>query len=62
MLRLLNKAMRRFGLQVVIYPACAHCGMAVTREAHSSTGFTHVGKWQGIRCPGLLCGATVRES
>ena len=48
-------------------PLCANCALPVMPLAASSTGWTHdsgspVEGWQGVRCPGRLCGATpVRE-
>jgi hypothetical protein len=44
-------------------PLCANCALPIMRLASSSTGWTHdsgspVEGWQGVRCPGLLCGAT----
>lgn len=47
-------------------PLCANCALPVMRAASSSTGWTHdsgspVEGWQGVRCPGALCGATPRD-
>lgn len=41
---------------------CKNCGLPVKPEGRSSTGWTHdsgsgTEGWQGIRCPGMLCGA-----
>lgn len=36
---------------------CQHCGHPI-EAAPTSTGWTHGGAWQGVRCPGMLCGAT----
>lgn len=41
--------------------ACRNCGRAI-RAGNTSTGWTHVGGWQGVRCPGDLCGAAPRRS
>lgn len=41
-------------------PSCRNCGNPI-EGAGSSTGWTHVGNWQGVRCPGLMCGATPAE-
>lgn len=38
-------------------PSCGNCGFPI-ENAETSTGWTHVGNWQGVRCPGRLCGAT----
>jgi hypothetical protein len=37
--------------------SCTNCGYRITPLHQSSTGWTHTGDWEGIRCPGLLCGA-----
>ncbi len=44
-------AVERFGR------TCDNCGREVKPLAGSSTGWTHSGTWQGVRCPGMLCGA-----
>jgi len=56
-------------------PRCKNCGLPIQRERHKSaldheqlrsrSGWTHGGHmrddWQGIRCPGRLCGAELAE-
>lgn len=37
---------------------CQNCGHKVKKHSASSTGYTHYGSWQGIRCQNLLVGAT----
>jgi hypothetical protein len=37
--------------------SCKNCGNSVTKDKHSSTGWTHRGDWVGIRCQNMLCGA-----
>lgn len=37
--------------------SCGNCGRPI-QSADTSTGWTHVGNWQGVRCAGKLCGAT----
>jgi hypothetical protein len=44
-------------------PVCANCARPIERHPKSATGWWHkapspVEGWQGIRCPGMLCGAT----
>lgn len=37
-------------------PSCKNCGRPI-RSADTSTGWTHDGDWQGVRCGGMLTGA-----
>lgn len=37
---------------------CNNCGHVIRPHDGSSTGWTHDDAWQGVRCPGLVCGAT----
>lgn len=37
---------------------CSNCGHQVIELKRSSTGYTHTGTWEGIRCQNMLCGAT----
>lgn len=37
--------------------SCGNCGYPI-ESAATSTGWTHIGDWQGVRCPNRLCGAT----
>lgn len=38
---------------------CDNCGRAIHPAPRSSTGWTHDdGDWQGVRCAGMVCGAT----
>jgi hypothetical protein len=37
---------------------CDNCGRAIKADSGSSTGWTHDGTWQGVRCPTMICGAT----
>lgn len=37
-------------------PFCMNCG-ATIETALTSTGWTHIGDWKGVRCQGMLCGA-----
>lgn len=38
---------------------CQNCGLPVGRDekANAPTGWTHMGQWQGLRCPGRITGA-----
>lgn len=38
--------------------SCHNCGLPIKKLKSSSTGWTHDGPWQGIRCQNMLCGAT----
>lgn len=48
-------------------PTCTNCGLPIGPERHrhpliaersrSPSGWTHVGAWEGIRCPGRITGA-----
>lgn len=40
---------------------CKHCGNHIDRASYSSTGWTHVGSWEGIRCQGGITGATPKD-
>ncbi len=45
---------------VLATPVCLNCERRVRPLASSSTGWTHGverGDWQGVRCPGRICGA-----
>ena len=37
---------------------CKHCNNYIEKAPYSSTNYTHVGNWKGIRCQGKLTGAT----
>jgi len=40
---------------------CANCGLPIAADWHARPRYgkwTHVGPWQGQRCPGALTGAT----
>jgi hypothetical protein len=40
---------------------CRNCNNFVERDSFSSTGWTHVGKWEGVRCQNDICGARPKE-
>jgi len=46
------RAVERFG------KTCGNCGYTIKPHPKSSTGWWHVGEWEGIRCFGMLLGAT----
>lgn len=40
---------------------CKNCDNYIEKDKYSSTGYTHVGAWQGIRCQGNITGATPKD-
>jgi len=57
----LETAAEKFADRVLAPPAvCANCDMPIAK-ARTSTGWTHVGEWSGVRCKGAITGARIAE-
>lgn len=61
----LGRILDSLGLGESRAPLCTHCRHPIMKDGRSSTGWTHFPDppdpnkgWQGVRCPGLLTGAT----
>lgn len=59
---LLEEVADRFAARITEPPPriCANCDLPVAK-ARTSTGWTHVGDWSGVRCLGGITGARIAE-